>query len=111
MEWVLAKCGGAAVPENSLSPNSLVLFIIRVTSTKIPDPCVAALECMEWVLAKCGSAAVPENSLSQTGLAEGVIAFVLAIQVEVIFMSSFACRCLFIHGWAAKTFFTPTSTG
>ena len=31
----------------------------------------------------CGSAAIPENSLAQTGLAEGVISFVLAIQVGV----------------------------
>jgi hypothetical protein len=36
---------------------------------------------LEWVLALCGSAAAPDASLAQTGIAEGVIAFVLAIQV------------------------------
>jgi hypothetical protein len=36
---------------------------------------------LEWVLALCGSAAAPDTLLAQTGIAEGVIAFVLAIQV------------------------------
>ena len=36
---------------------------------------------VEGVLAWCGSGAAPEALLAQTGLAEGVIAFVLAIQV------------------------------
>jgi hypothetical protein len=36
---------------------------------------------LEWVLALCGSAAAPDALLAQTGIAEGVIAFVLAIQV------------------------------
>jgi hypothetical protein len=41
----------------------------------------AALDMLEWVLALCGSAAAPDALLAQTGIAEGVIAFVLAIQV------------------------------
>jgi hypothetical protein len=62
----------------------LISKIIRVPVLKYLAVSVAVLECVEWLLAKCGSAAVPENSLSQTGFAEGVIAFVLALQVPVV---------------------------